>query len=125
LVLWLQAASMKVFGINETALRFPSAAAGVGIAILLFWFCATALQSPLTGVSSILFYAASVGFVGPHMGRSADLDAVQTLLVTWYVLLFLKFVISDPAFFSSLAYWFFSPSSVRACRGCCCCHICF
>ena len=95
LVLWIQAASMKVFGINEWAVRLPSAMASIGIAILLFWFCYTALKSPLTGIATIFFYAASAGFIGPHMGRSADLDAIQTLLVTWYVLLFLKFIISE------------------------------
>ena len=38
LVLWLQALSMQVFGMNEWAVRLPSALAGVGMAVLLYWF---------------------------------------------------------------------------------------
>ena len=95
LVLWLQAISMQLFGINEWAVRLPSALAGIGIAVLLYWFCVTTLESVWTGVATVLFYAASCGFISPHIGRSADLDAVQTFFVLWYVLLFLHYLVAE------------------------------
>lgn len=95
LVLWLQAGSMKLFGVNEWAARLPSALAGVGIAVLLYWFCVTALRSVWTGVATVLFFGASCGFISPHIGRSADLDAVQTFFTIWYVLLFIRYLLSD------------------------------
>ncbi len=95
LVLWLQAVSMYFFGINEWAVRLPSALAGLGIAVLLYWFCTTSLKSLWTAVATVIFYGASCGFIGPHMGRSADLDAVQTFFVLWYVLLFLRYLMAE------------------------------
>ena len=86
---------MQIFGINEWAVRLPSALAGIGIAVLLYWFCVKTLQSVWSGVATVLFYAASCGFIGPHMGRTADLDSVQTFFVLWYVLVFIRYLLSD------------------------------
>lgn len=93
LVLWLQAMSMKIVGINELALRLPSFLASLGVLILLYWFCVSALQSTLSGITSVLFFGASCGFIGPHIGRTADLDAVQTFFVLWYTLYFLRYLL--------------------------------
>lgn len=95
LVLWLQALSMKVFGPGEWAVRLPSALAGVCIAGMLFWFCATTLQSRSAGVVSALFFAASGGFAGPHVGRSGDLDAVLALFLFASALLFFRYLFDD------------------------------
>ncbi len=95
LVLWLQALSMKVFGMTEFGVRFPSALAGTGLMALLFWFCATVLRSLRAAVITGLFFLASPGFIGPHMGRTADLDAVQTFFVTLYTLLFIRYLLED------------------------------
>ncbi len=38
LIYWLQFASVKLFGLNEFAFRFPSAAAGAAWAASIFWF---------------------------------------------------------------------------------------
>ncbi len=95
LVLWIQAGSMKLFGCTELGVRLPSALAGVAIALLLFWFCSEVLKSRLAGVVSVLFFLASPGFIGPHMGRTADLDAVQTLFVTLYSLYFARYLLEN------------------------------
>lgn len=95
LVLWLQALSMKIFGYTELGARLPSALACIGIALLLYWFCVTRLKSLLAGVVAVLFFLASPGFFGPHMGRSADLDAVQTFFVLAYTLYFIRYLLGD------------------------------
>ena len=95
LVLWLQAASMKVFGCTEFGVRLPSALAGVAIALMLFGFCSQVLKSLQAGIVSVLFFLASPGFIGPHMGRTADLDAVQTFFVTLYSLYFIRYLLEN------------------------------
>ena len=93
LVLWLQVSSMKVWGATEWGVRFPTVLAGIGIVFLLFWFGVRVLRSPLTGLIAGLFFLASGGFIGPHMGRTADLDAVQTFFITLYSLLFIRYLL--------------------------------
>ena len=93
LVLWLQVLSMKIWGATEWGVRFPTALAGLGIVALLFWFGTSVLKSPLTGLVSGLFFLASDGFIGPHMGRSADLDAVQAFFITLYSLIFIRYLL--------------------------------
>lgn len=93
LVLWLQVWSMEVWGATEWGVRFPTVLAGIGITGLLFWFGLRVLRSPLTGLVAGLFFLASGGFIGPHMGRTADLDAVQTFFITLYSLLFIRYLI--------------------------------
>ncbi|HOY05334.1 MAG TPA: glycosyltransferase family 39 protein [Saprospiraceae bacterium] len=93
LVLWLQVFSMKLWGATEWGVRFPTALAGIGIVLLLFWFGVRVLRSPLAGLVSGLFFLASGGFIGPHMGRTADLDAVQTFFITLYSLVFIRYLL--------------------------------
>lgn len=93
LVLWLQVLSMKIWGATEWGVRFPTALAGIGMVALLFWFGVRVLKSPLTGLLSGLFFLASDGFIGPHMGRTADLDAVQTFFITLYSLIFIRYLL--------------------------------
>jgi len=95
LVLWLQAWSMKLWGATEWGVRFPTVLAGIGIVFLLFWFSVRVLQSPRIGLLTGLFFLASSGFIGPHMGRTADLDAVQTFFTTLYSLLFIRYLLDD------------------------------
>lgn len=93
LVLWLQVLSMKIWGATEWGVRFPTVLAGIGIVLLLFWFSVKVLQSPRIGLITGLFFLASSGFIGPHMGRTADLDAVQTFFTTLYSLLFIRYLL--------------------------------
>ncbi len=93
LVLWLQVWSMKLWGATEWGARFPTVLAGIGIVLLLFWFSVKVLRSPRTGLITGLFFLASSGFIGPHMGRTADLDAVQTFFTTLYSLLFIRYLL--------------------------------
>lgn len=93
LVLWLQVLSMKWWGATEWGVRFPTVLAGIGIVGVLFWFGVSVLRSSLAGLVAGLFFLASGGFIGPHMGRTADLDAVQTFFITLYSLIFIRYLL--------------------------------
>jgi 4-amino-4-deoxy-L-arabinose transferase-like glycosyltransferase len=59
LFIWLQAASMSVFGINEFAARFPNAICGAFTLVILFRI-GTELRSKSFGLLWILIYAGSL-----------------------------------------------------------------
>lgn len=63
LFIWLQALSMKVFGINEFAARFPNAVVGV-ITLLTFYFLGKRLIDSRFG---FLWTLAYLGSVTPHL----------------------------------------------------------
>lgn len=63
LFFWLQALSMKVFGINEFAARFPNAVVGV-ITLLTFYFLGKRLQDARFGFLWAFVY---LGSVTPHL----------------------------------------------------------
>ena len=54
-VIWTQGIAMKIFGINEFAVRIPSALFGLLTALLVFTFCWQVLKSKLIG-----FFAAII-----------------------------------------------------------------
>lgn len=59
LFIWFQAISMKVFGINEFAARFPNALCGVFTLLLLFYI-GRRLVNDMFGLLWVLFYATSL-----------------------------------------------------------------
>lgn len=56
--IWLQALSMKIFGVNEFAARFPNAVAGV-ITLLILFFIGRKLKNECFGLLWTLLYACS------------------------------------------------------------------
>jgi 4-amino-4-deoxy-L-arabinose transferase-like glycosyltransferase len=80
LLVWIMAASMKLFGIHEFAVRLPSALAGLGTVVLLLLFCTYALSDLRAGLYAAFALMTTVGFIGEHVARSGDYDA---LLVFW------------------------------------------
>jgi 4-amino-4-deoxy-L-arabinose transferase-like glycosyltransferase len=89
------AASMKLFGKNEWGLRFPSALAALGTMLLLLWFSRRWLKNPVIGYVAILILASSSGYVGTHITRTGDPDALLIFWVTLYSLAFFGFLHSD------------------------------
>lgn len=78
LIYWLQAASMRVFGENEFAARFPSAVACAGLAALLC-LAGTRLASPAAGLrAAVIFITALQVLVN---GRLALADMVMVFFV--------------------------------------------
>lgn len=79
LMIWLQVVSAYVFGMNELALRFPSAVAGF-IAIL---FCGLMVyrktENVYYGGLAALLLAVSGGFIQLHGSLTGDYDALLSL----------------------------------------------
>ncbi len=83
LLIWLQAASIGVFGMSEMAVRLPSAIAMFVTSLALFWFCAK-LNRPLAGFYSSLVFLCSKGLLFYHCGRSADYDSLMIMFCVLY-----------------------------------------
>ena len=87
LAIWLQALSIKAFGVNETAVRLPSALAimllGASIIILT-----GLIKKPFLGFYAATIMVCSKGMLYYHTGRSADYDALLCLFMISYLLLF-------------------------------------
>jgi 4-amino-4-deoxy-L-arabinose transferase-like glycosyltransferase len=76
---WLLALSLQTFGVSLVALRLASVvSAAATILVLLVW--AWRRFNPLTGVLSAFVLATCFGFLYVHSGRTANPDAVMTLL---------------------------------------------
>ncbi len=96
LVIWLQTLSMHVFGVNEFAIRFPSALVGVLTCVILLLFSIKALNDIRIGTIAVLVLATTYGFVKQHVVKTGDLDAVLVMWVTLYSLLFFHFLLTTP-----------------------------
>lgn len=78
-VYWLQGASVLLFGLNEFALRLPSALSGWGWALALVWFAAPRWGRSVA-LSAGAMLATSLGVL--VIGRAATADALLNLLLT-------------------------------------------
>lgn len=80
LSLWIQAASMKMFGVAEIPLRLPSIVFST-LAVLVTFGIGRALFSPAAGVVAAAFHAFNGFLVDLAAGRRTS-DHVDTLLIT-------------------------------------------
>ena len=78
LVYWLQSASVSAFGLNEFALRLPSALCAWGWALALFGFAAPRLGQR-SAANAALMLATSLGVLA--IGRAATADSLLNLLL--------------------------------------------
>jgi 4-amino-4-deoxy-L-arabinose transferase-like glycosyltransferase len=78
--IWLIALSFKAFGINLVTLRIASAlAAWLTVLVLMLW--ARRTFGATTALLGGMVLSATYGFIYVHSGRSANTDAIFTLLV--------------------------------------------
>ena len=101
--IWLQALSLKVFGFNEFAVRFPTALAGLIIIAALFLFSIYSLKNPWIGIIAA-FTLVSTGFIRQHVGRTGDLDGVLAMWVSLYTLTYFSLLL-DKAFHLNKYLW--------------------
>ena len=86
LMFWLQSASMAVFGVNEFAVRFPSAAFSVLTGVLIYAF-GRDLSDRRTGfLAGLVFLTTPHLYAGGNAGRTGALDAGHVFLGTLLVL---------------------------------------
>jgi 4-amino-4-deoxy-L-arabinose transferase-like glycosyltransferase len=96
LYIWILALSIKLFGYGELALRLPSAIASLLTTLLIFYFVLKKTGSSLSAFFSGMVLLSSIGFIGVHISRSADSDAVAVLFTTLSAIIFYA-ALDDPS----------------------------
>lgn len=81
-MIWMQVLSMKIFGINELAVRLPSAMAGFFTILFLFIFSIKYLKNFWFGFIASLILVTSAGYVSYHSTRTGDYDALLAFFTT-------------------------------------------
>jgi len=92
LLIWLQVLFLKIIGINEWAIRLPSAIASFFTCLTLFVFSVKILKSKWKGVFIVLILVTIEGFIGFHASRTGDFDALLTFFTTAAALFFYCYV---------------------------------
>jgi 4-amino-4-deoxy-L-arabinose transferase-like glycosyltransferase len=82
LLIWLQTGCMKLFGVHEFALRFPSALAATGTVLLLWWFLNKLFHRPWLAFLGGAVLATTLAYVLNHAGRTGDYDALMVFCMT-------------------------------------------
>lgn len=82
LLIWFQVALIHVIGLNELAIRIPSAIAAFLTCILLLIISIRFFQSFWFGFIAILVLITSEGYINIHVTRTGDYDALLTLFTT-------------------------------------------
>ncbi|MDP4266621.1 MAG: glycosyltransferase family 39 protein [Bacteroidota bacterium] len=88
LLILMQCFFMKLVGINELAVRLPSALAGLLTCIVIILFFRGKNGNLLTGIFSSLVLITSEGYIAMHAARTGDYDALLTLFMISYLLMF-------------------------------------
>lgn len=96
LLIWLQSIGIKLFGYNELAIRLPSAVATLVMLFTLILFSGKELNSIYVGVIGSLVLITSPGYIGWHVSRTGDHDAVVIMFMMISFLAYFKFLQSPP-----------------------------
>ncbi|MEN9613294.1 MAG: hypothetical protein RLZZ628_4108 [Bacteroidota bacterium] len=92
LLIWLQILFFKLIGINELAVRLPSAFATFGIVIWIYRFFKNELKNIEGGVFASLALIVSDGFIRHHVSRTGDHDALLSFFLLWSFFEFYDFI---------------------------------
>lgn len=91
LMIWLQVASLKLFGVSELSLRLPSAIAAFFTCFFIYWFFVKRYKNPVLGILTCLVLVTSQGYVRIHGTRTGDYDSLLVLFTTMYVVLYFMY----------------------------------
>ncbi|MGE5317095.1 MAG: ArnT family glycosyltransferase, partial [Chloroflexota bacterium] len=91
LMIWLIAASFKIFGYNEFALRFPAAMAAF-LSLIVFFHLVSRYSDKVVAFFTCIILLTVDGIVGKHVGRTGDFDALMLLFLLISVYYFLSYV---------------------------------
>lgn len=104
LLIWLQVGMFKLFGVNEVALRLPSAIAGFLTTGVIMLFSIKYIKSYWFGLIVSLVLITSYGYVNDHVTRTGDYDSLLIFFVVSYTLVFLVYVETQQ---TKYLHWFF------------------
>jgi 4-amino-4-deoxy-L-arabinose transferase-like glycosyltransferase len=90
---WLQLIFVKIFGYNEVSFRLPSAFAALFVVFLIIRLCSRHFYNRRIGYFSVLVLITSIGYIGPHVTRTCDLDSLLVLFTFFYVYMFYKYLV--------------------------------
>lgn len=88
LQIWFQVFFIKILGVNELAVRLPSAISAFFTCILLLFFSQRYLKSFWFGFICVCVLITTHGYINLHATRTGDYDALLTLFTTLSGLLF-------------------------------------
>lgn len=91
LLIWLHVLFLKMFGVNELAIRLPSAIAAVLTCFMLYRIFAKKFNNIWLGILTCFVLITADGYVDIHAVRTGDYDALLTLFTTGYLLMFFFF----------------------------------
>ena len=92
MMIWMQVACMKVFGVNDLSTRLPSAICAFITCLMLIVFSAKYLKIPWLGIIAALILVTSEGLVSDHIARTGDYDAPLSMFIAFYSLCFYIYV---------------------------------
>ena len=91
-MIWMQVISMKIFGVSEFAVRFPSALAGLFLFIVLILIFSRYFENRLLFILASFILVTSPGFVGHHVTRTGDYDTLLVLFTTLFTVSFFFYI---------------------------------
>lgn len=82
LEIWLAASSMRLFGVNEFALRLPTAMAAIATVLVVYLFTRRVTENRATSLLAALILLGTGGYHQVHVARTADYDSLLVLFIT-------------------------------------------
>ena len=95
LLIWFQVICFKFFGINEFALRFPSAFFTFALINIIIYFFHKEFKLRFVGYTVGLIIVSSQGYIDRHIARTGDHDATLVFFIFTSVLCFYKYITSN------------------------------
>lgn len=92
LLIWFQLFFLKLIGNEELAFRLPSAIAGFLTTLTIILLFAGYLKSYWFGFITVVVLVTANGYIGDHVARTADYDALLTFFMIFYALCFFLFL---------------------------------
>ena len=92
LLIWLQVLSLKAFGLNELAIRFPTILASFLTVFLLIFYFHRYHGNRYVGYFSAFILVTTQGYVNWHIARTGDHDALLILFTTSVILIYYEFI---------------------------------
>lgn len=82
LTIWVMALFMKCFGFSDLIVRLPSAIAATITTISVYFFVLKHTKNINAAFFSGMVLISSIGFIGMHVARTGDADAMAVLFIT-------------------------------------------